>query len=154
MTTPPVDVEDEEQTHSPENEQPQPYAAELAQLPKLNIGALLMPAIWGPAHGQWITILFYPLWLFADISFTNAIFYGGLAMLLAITVFIGTAAFTIFYARTAGKSAYLRVADKMSLAEYLQGEKRWAFISAAIAFVLLALATGYNLALRLPAGPT
>ena len=34
--------------------------------PWLNIGALLMPPIWGPAKGIWVTILWYPLWVFAD----------------------------------------------------------------------------------------
>ena len=35
-------------------------------LPPINLGALFMPPIWGPAHGIWVTILFYPMWLFAD----------------------------------------------------------------------------------------
>ena len=35
-------------------------------LPPINLGALFMPPIWGPANGIWITILYYPLWLFAD----------------------------------------------------------------------------------------
>ena len=37
----------------------------LEGIPRLNIGALFLPPIWGPAHGIWITILWYPVWLFA-----------------------------------------------------------------------------------------
>jgi hypothetical protein len=130
-----------------------PHAAELEQLPRLNIGALLMPAIWGPAHGYWVTVLFYPLWIFADTSFCNAIWYGGLATVLAVTVFLGTAAFTVFFALTAGKKAYLRVAEKTPIDKYLKHERLWILISALIAIAFIALGTWYNLAIRLPAGP-
>ena len=41
----------------------------LEGIPRLNIGALFLPPIWGPAHGMWATILFYPIWLFADNTF-------------------------------------------------------------------------------------
>jgi hypothetical protein len=73
-----------------------------------------MPAIWGPAHGQCITILFYPLWIFADPSITSAVFYGGFTIALAATVVLGTAAATIFFAGTAGYKAYQRVASTMT----------------------------------------
>jgi hypothetical protein len=129
------------------------YASELTRLPRLNLGALLLPPVWGPAHGQWLTILFYPLWLFADISFTNAVFFGGLAAALAVTVFLGTAALTVFFALTVGRPAYLRVADRVPLPKYLAREKVWAVVCAALALLFLALATWYNLAVRLPAGP-
>lgn len=43
----------------------------LEGLPPLNLGALFMPPIWGPAHGIWITILYYPAWLLID-----NLFYG------------------------------------------------------------------------------
>jgi len=125
---------------------------DLSQLPAMNWGALLMPAIWGPAHGQWITILFYPLWLFADTSITNAVLYGGVAIVLAATVILGTAAATVFFARTVGYKAYLRVADKMTLQEYLARERIWAVVCALIALVFLGFATWYNLSVRLPAG--
>ena len=44
----------------------------LKAVPKFNIGALFMPPIWGPAHGWWLAIVFYPLWLFADNVFYAA----------------------------------------------------------------------------------
>ncbi|MDR3137209.1 MAG: hypothetical protein LBU07_07425 [Coriobacteriales bacterium] len=131
----------------------QRHEQELAQLPRLNLGALLMPAIWGPAHGQWVTVLFYPIWLFADICLTNAVFYGGLAALLAATVVGGTIALTLFYALTAGPSAYLRVAGRLPIDTYLMREKYWTLACAAVALLMLGFASWYNIAVRLPAGP-
>ena len=122
-------------------------------LPRVNWGALLMPAIWGPAHGQWITILFYPLWLFADTALTNAVFYGGLALVLALIVISGSAAITIYYGCTAGFIAYKRVADRVSKERFLAQERKWVVVSAIIALLFLAWASWYNLAIRLPAGP-
>ena len=44
----------------------------LKGLPPINLGALFMPPIWGPAHGIWITILYYPAWLVLDNLFYGA----------------------------------------------------------------------------------
>ena len=41
-------------------------------LPRVNLGALLMAPVWGPAHGIWASILFYPAWLVADNAFYAA----------------------------------------------------------------------------------
>ena len=127
--------------------------ADLSSLPRLNWGALLMPAVWGPAHGQWITVFFYPIWLLVDRCVTNAVFFGGLAMVLASIVIVGTAAVTIMYARTAGQKAYQHVAGNMPLKKYLARERIWVAVSAVIALIFVGLATWYNLAIRLPAGP-
>ena len=43
-------------------------------LPPINLGALFMPPIWGPAHGIWVTILFYPIWLSADNLVARSLF--------------------------------------------------------------------------------
>ena len=79
------------------------YAAEerlLQGVPRVNIGALFMPPIWGAAHGMWATIIFYPLWIVADTCFVNAIaFHTPVAIALGILVFAmltaGTVAFSI-----------------------------------------------------------
>ena len=66
----------------------------------INLGALFMPPIWGPANGIWITILYYPLWLFADnlfyASFTDP---SPLSVVFSIIVAILLAAVTIVFAR-------------------------------------------------------
>lgn len=79
------------------------YAAEerlLQGVPRVNIGALFMPPIWGAAHGMWATIIFYPLWIVADTCFVNAIaFHTPVAISLGILVFAmltaGTVAFSV-----------------------------------------------------------
>jgi hypothetical protein len=108
-----------------------------------------MPAVWGPAHGYWVCILFYPLWIFADNCIYSAWSTGHiLAIILAVLVLLGTAAFTIFFARTAGPGAYARVANKVPIDAYLKRERIWAVASAVIAIVFLAVATWFNLAIR------
>ena len=124
----------------------------LAKLPRISLGALFMPAVWGPVHGYWIAIVFYPIWVFADISFTNAVFNGGFTIVLAVTVFLGTAAIMIWFAMTAGKRAYLRVADRIPIERYLKRQRIWTFVSLAIAVVFVVLATWYNLGIRIPTG--
>jgi len=139
---------------SPFVSQEQPPEIDYTGLPRINWGALFMPAVWGPAHGQWITILFYPLWLFADTSITNAVFFGGLTYALAASVVLGTAAVTILFALTIGQKTYARVAHKTTMQQYKSRERIWALISALIALAFLGLATWYNLAIRLPQGPS
>lgn len=38
----------------------------LAGLPRVNLGALFLAPVWGPAHGMWAAFLFFVAWLFAD----------------------------------------------------------------------------------------
>lgn len=126
---------------------------DLSKLPRINWGALFMPAVWGPGHAQWLTILFYPIWIFADNCFVSAIEHGGIFIFLSVLVFIGTVAVTVMYARTAGQKAYLRVAHRMSMEQYLKRERVWTAVSILIAAVFLAFATWYNLIIVLPALP-
>lgn len=123
---------------------------DLSELPAINWGALFMPAVWGPAHGSWLTILFYPLWIFADNCLVSGIQYGGVAAVASAVVFLGTAAVMIMYARTAGQKAYLRVAHKLTMQQYLKRERIWTFVSLAIALVFIGFATWYNLSYTLP----
>ena len=125
------------------------FEENLKRLPRISLGALFMPAVWGPAHGQWLAIIFYPLWIFADTCFCNALLYGGLAIPLAVTVFLGTVAITVFFAATAGKHAYLRVAERVPIDRYLKRERIWIVVSLVIALVFIVLATWYNLNFRL-----
>ena len=49
------------------DEQEQKCRKELMKgLPPINLGALFMPPIWGPANGIWITILYYPCLLYTS----------------------------------------------------------------------------------------
>ena len=122
----------------------------LKGLPRINIGALVMPGIWGPAHGFWVCILFYPLWIFADYMF-----YGAYAMpqpwtiILAIVTAVLLAAIHIGFALVAGPQSAHRAEHKgISRETYLKRERIWAVVCVIIAIAALAWATYYNLEIR------
>ena len=117
------------------------------RMPAVNIGALFMPALWGPAHGQWFTILFYPLWLILDNLIYGAV-HGQQMVWLAALAVIATAAFTIYYAMRANVHGYIRVASEKSPEEYLATERKWSILFVLIGIAFLAFATWYNLAIR------
>lgn len=122
----------------------------LEGIPRLNIGALFLPPIWGPAHGIWATILWYPIWLFADNMFYAA--YSEktvLAIIVAIVVFvsltIGTVAFSLVGQPLAAHRAASRGIDKEA---YLKRERMWAIVSVILGCIMIAAATYYNLVIR------
>lgn len=129
------------------------YAAEerfLKGLPRFNVGAFLLPPIWGPAHGIWITILFYPAWLVADNAFYAAWSAPTpLSVTLAVLIGVILAAVTVAFAIVAQPYAAHR-AERLgvSRATYLRRERWWAIGCAVGAVAMLALATWYNLAMR------
>ena len=120
----------------------------LPHLPKMNWGAFLMPALWGPGHGQWYLILMYPIWLFLDNIIYTAVHAGGWYVLLAIACLACMLAFLVVYARGANMFGYLRIAQEKTVEEYLKREKVWAVAMAVIAVVFVVFATWYNLAIR------
>ena len=122
----------------------------LKGLPKLNLGAFFMPGIWGPAHGFWVCILFYPLYIFADY-----LFYGAYAMpepwTIAFAVVAGVLLLVlhIAFARISGPLSAHRAESKgISREAYLKRERIWAVVCIVIAIAALAWATYYNLEIR------
>ena len=120
-------------------------------MPAVNLGALFMPALWGPAHGQWFMILFYPLWLMLDNLVYGAVHgnYPGWIAALAVTM---TAAFTILYATRANTYGYVRVAAEKLPEEYLATERKWSVLFVIIGVAFIVFASWYNLAIRPGAG--
>ncbi|WP_172136204.1 viscotoxin-A3 [Adlercreutzia sp. ZJ473] len=122
----------------------------LKGLPRFNVGAFFLPPIWGPAHGIWVSILFYPIWLFADNSFYAA--YANpsvLSIALALVVFISLVAGTVVFA-IVGQPFAAHRAERLGVSRetYLRREKMWAVGCVIAGAVMLALATYYNLAIR------
>ncbi len=122
----------------------------LRGMPPINIGAFLLPPIWGPAHGMWATIVYYPIWLFAD-----NVFYAAwsertpLAVGVAAVVFVTLLAITLVFARLSQPfAAHRAVARGISKERYLKRERVWAVACAAVGAAALAAATYYNLAVR------
>ncbi len=119
-------------------------------LPAINIGALFMPPIWGAANGIWLAILYYPVWLLMD-----NLLYGAycnpepLTVALALLAAAALAFVTVVFAR-AGQGYACQRALKMGKTkeEYLASQKKWAVAMVALAVVMIAAATYYNLAIR------
>ncbi len=120
----------------------------------INIGALLMPPIWGPAHGIWITILYYPVWLLAD-----NLFYGvyqsptPLSVSLSVIAFVVLAGVTILFARASqGYACQRALSQGKTKEEYRKRQRVWAIAMGVLAFAMIAWATYYNLFLRATMG--
>lgn len=122
----------------------------LEGVPRVNVGALFLPPIWGPAHGIWVTILFYPLWLVAD-----NVLYGAysnpsaLSIALAVAVFVALLAATVAFSLISQPFAAHRAAERgIGRAEYLKRERIWAIACVVAGCAMIAAATYYNLAIR------
>ncbi|MBQ9002101.1 MAG: viscotoxin-A3 [Eggerthellaceae bacterium] len=122
----------------------------LKGLPRINWGAFFMPGIWGPAHGFWVAILFYPLWVFIDYLIYGAYINPqpwtiGIAVLSAVVLFV----ITYFFAKVSQPFAAHRAANRgITREQYLKRERIWAVVSFLIAIAALAWATYYNLEVR------
>lgn len=126
----------------------------LRGVPRVNIGALFLPPIWGPAHGFWITILFYPLWLFADNTFYAA--YSApsvLSVALAVVVLALLVAVTVVFSIVSQPMAAHRAAERgVGKEKYLARQRIWAVACVIVGCVMIAAATYYNLVIRAGAG--
>ena len=119
-------------------------------LPRMNWGAFFMPGIWGPAHGFWVSILFYPLWIFVDYlifgAYLNPEPWTIALAVVAIAVIVGiTIAFAIVSQPFA---AHRAEAKGVSREKYLKRERIWTAISLVLAIAALAWATYYNINIR------
>lgn len=150
-------------TSAPSSQSPTPLSEDeridpqsiMEGLPPVNWGALFMPPIWGPAHGIWITILYYPVWLLADNLLYEA--YSNpsplSAILAALTVLI-LAAVTVVFARAGQEYACRRALVDLGKTKqwYRDRQKIWAVAMAVVAIIFLAAATYYNLFIRSTVG--
>ncbi len=123
----------------------------LEGVPTLNMGALFLPPIWGPAHGMWATILWYPVWLLADNCFYMAYSAPTTAsIIIALVVGIVLTVVTFLFARLSQPFAMHRAIDQKgkTKAEYLRTERIWTIASVVAGCIMIAAATYYNVAVR------
>ena len=122
----------------------------LEGIPRMNIGALFLPPIWGPAHGIWATILFYPLWHFAD----NVVYAAfsqrtALSIVVAVLVFASLTAGTVVFAILRQPFAAHRAASRgVSKQTYVRRERIWAYVSVIAGCAMIVAATYYNVVIR------
>ena len=122
----------------------------LEGVPRVNIGALLMPGIWGPGHGFWPCILFYPLYLVADNLFFAA-YTGKEPWMIAVAVVVGVLLLGVHiaFSLVSGPISAHRADSKgVSREKYLKRERIWAVVCVILAIAALAWATYYNLNVR------
>lgn len=119
-------------------------------IPRWSIGAFFLPPIWGPAHGLWVAILFYPLWLFADNMFYAA--YSErtpLAIALAVIVGIILVAVTVLFARLSQPYAAHRAHSRgVAKITFVHRERLWAVVCVVIGVAMVCFATWYNVVVR------
>ena len=119
-------------------------------LPPVILGVMFMPPFWGPAHGIWITILYYPAWLLIDNllygAYTNP---SPLTVILAIIAALILAGVTIIFARASQVYALRRDLSRGKTKEqYKKRQVIWAITMGVLAAVMLGAATYYNLVIR------
>lgn len=122
----------------------------LAGLPRVNLGALFLAPVWGPAHGMWAAFLFFVAWLFADnVIYAATVEPTAMNVVLAILMAAGAGG------RNRGvrhRGAAFRGASGrehgVSRETYLRRQRIWAVVGAIIAVAIVAFATWYNLDLR------
>lgn len=122
----------------------------LRGLPRVNVGALLLAPVWGPAHGMWPAFLFFVAWLFVD----NAIWAASVQptvmnVVLAAVMLVGLVGATVVFAIVAQPFAAHRAeAMGVSRETYLRRQRAWAVAGAVAAVAVVAFATWYNLDMR------
>ena len=119
-------------------------------LPRVNLGALFMPPVWGPVHGFWATILYYPALLFADnLAYAAWQEPSVLSIGLAALVFVVLIAVSVAFSIVSQPIAAHRAEDKgMSREKYLKQQRIWAVVSFVILVAMIVLATYYNIDFR------
>ena len=122
----------------------------LSGMPRVNLGALFLPPVWGAAHGLWVAILFYPLWLFADNCFYGAWSNPSpLSIGVALAVFASLAAGTVVFAILGQPfAAHWSAARGMTKEQYLRRQRMWAVASIVVGVAMILAATYYNLEVR------
>ena len=122
----------------------------LRGLPRVNVGALLLAPVWGPAHGMWPAFLFFVAWLFVD----NAIWAASVQptvmnVVLATVMLVGLVAATVVFAIVAQPFAAHR-AEAMGVdrATYLRRQRAWAVAGAVAAVAVVGMAPRCNQDMR------
>lgn len=122
----------------------------LKGLPRLNLGALFLAPVWGPAHGMWAAFLFFVAWLFTDnVIYAATVEPTFMNVALAVIMTVVLVGATVVFAIVAQPFAAHR-AERMgeSREHYLRRQRAWAVVSAVVAVAIVLFATWYNLDLR------
>lgn len=122
----------------------------LKGLPRVNLGALFLAPVWGPAHGMWAAFLFFVAWLFVDnVIYAATVEPTVLNVILAVLMTAALVGGTLVFAIVSQPFAAHRAeALGESRVDYLRRQRVWAVVSVVAAVIVVALATYYNLEIR------
>jgi hypothetical protein len=118
------------------------------QLPRFNLGAFLVPFLWGPGHGQWVGAFFLPIWLFMDSIIRSAIDGPPVLKAAATFVVVATVAFEAHFATRANGMAWRRVCDRMTVDEFVRKERWWAVAMVPLFVMFVAWAVWFDVVMR------
>lgn len=119
-------------------------------VPRFNIGAFFLPPIWGPAHGLWITILYYPAWLFLDnMLYTCYMDPTPLHIALAVSILLLYILITVAFSLFSQPYALRRALSMGKTKEqYVKAQRIWAIVCVLVGIAMIALASYYNVMMR------
>lgn len=122
----------------------------LKGLPRVNLGALFLAPVWGPAHGMWAAFLFFVAWLFVDnVIYAATVEPTVLNVVLAVLMTVALVGGTVVFAIVSQPFAAHRAeALGESRADYLRRQRIWAVVSFIVAVAVVLLASYYNLEIR------
>lgn len=122
----------------------------LTGVSRFNLGALFMPPIWGPAHGMFATLLWYPAWILADnMVFTAYSLRSATSIVFAVLTIVILVAFAFYFSYAMQPRAALYCIEHGKTKEQFQRrQRRWAVLAIVLAALMLGFATYYNLNLR------
>lgn len=116
----------------------------LPTIPRFNLGAFLMPPLWGALHGQYFALLLLLVWFFVN-NMVRLSLNNEMSWAVTVGVIIATLAFHAYYAMTVNTFAYIRVASERSPEEFIQDEKRFAIVCAVVAVIVVGLLAFFDL---------
>ncbi len=113
-------------------------------LPRFNVAAFLLPMLWGPVHGQWVGVVFLPLWVFTDSIVRSASSLGVGGRIAAGFAVLATLAMAGWFGKRANGVGWRRVCDRVSVARYAQRQRVWAVVSVPVAALLVGSVVYFN----------
>lgn len=116
-------------------------------LPRFNLAALLVPMIWGPAHGQWAGAIFLPMWLFMDSVIASAAGRGPVFTMGAVAIVALTLTAQAWFAKRANGLAWRRVAGQVSVDDFVRRQRLWLLAAAPMFLLLVGWGVYYRLVL-------
>ncbi len=120
----------------------------IPQLPGFNLGAFLVPFIWGPGHGQWVGAFFLPIWLFMDSIIRSAVDGPVALKVAAAVVVVATVAFEAHFARTANGMAWRRVHTTTTVEEFVRRERAWTWAMIPLFVLFVSWAVWFDVFMR------